>query len=213
MQIRVITESVRSSAQQMRTVSQQLEEQSTTLKTIRSQIDAAWDGGASVQALSVIRELSTAATELSNQLSKAASAVEQFVQSIESVDAGGTTPVLQLMNLVTTIGPLVTCPPSRFDFPIFMPNSNTTVRVVPEELRSLATQCAAQAEEAENSGAQVQAILSQLQSDWEGNAATKFQEQLDSFPSSCTGLRDSLVTFSEKLTQAADRYEEIDNSF
>lgn len=206
LQIRISSDALRSAAERQRVIQAGLDETTDTLGTQISQLRQAWEGNAGLQAAEILEELKKHAVKLLDATAYGASKLTGFCEMFEAIDKGE-----QISAFVSKFDVLhiVGCPRPTL-FPFYLPGN---VRIVPEELRVVATQCSTIAATYTEKADELRDLLNKLQNEWEGNAFNKYSEETLDLIAEFTKMADAIMEFADRIRTAALRYEEIDNMF
>lgn len=210
-QIRVSPNALRESADRQRAISASLQELSSRMGALSTALNAAWDGGASIQALGAFAELRDATNAAADYVEDGASKLNAFAQAVESLDDGKPTIVpIARMDIGAITNLLKTPAPSLKGFLLAFSGA---LRIVPDEVREIAQQLEEVANNLEDDCAQLRNLVDKLANDWEGRAYQKYAEETSDAAAGFRRLAAEVHEFSDRLRTAAMRYEEVDNLF
>ena len=87
------------------------------------------------------------------------------------------------------------------------------IRIDPDGVREIAEQCKAiSASISEYTDVYADSV-DNLSDNWEGKSYLRYVERAKEIVEALKDVEEPMMTFASKLVNAADRYEEIDNSF
>lgn len=208
LQIRVTPDALRAAAEQVRGIATTTVDAVDTGSGIAIALYDAWEGKGGEAMVSQLEDLRAGATKLADGVAESASALVQVAAAFENADRGEGTPVLFSVSVfkpaITPIGPGGVLP--------WQVSGGGLIRIVPERVRELAVQCRNLAGTYENAAGSLRSVINGLANDWEGNAYNRFVDGCTNILDSYSGVQSALITIADSMSEAADRYEDIDNS-
>lgn len=205
--IRVNPEDLRTAAQKQTAMGEKLMATVRKMSDLYTQLNKAWDGGASSAALSNLRSLQNRTRMLSEKSDEAAQYLNYYASAFEALDAGE--PISAKLSVLTRGGIAGAALQSQFAPLIHVLTQE--LRIVPDEVRLVGSQLSRLAMESRVHGDQTAQILDQLAGSWSGRAYSVFSEQMQTLIGSFQSVYEDLEELSKQLKEAAERYEELDN--
>ncbi|MGM9603388.1 MAG: WXG100 family type VII secretion target [Faecousia sp.] len=207
--IRISPDALRAAAERQRNILSAVDETKTKMTSMTSELDQAWNGGASVQAIHTLQDLRKAADSIFDGLQDGASMLDGIAQAFEALDDGENSPLIAI-RLDDRFNQRLGCPAPG---PIFSLAFSGQLRIEPDQVRDVAAQCNQIAEEYVGKANELQNSLSTLESDWQGKSFTRFANMSTKLIGAFKEISEALNEFANKIRNAANRYEEIDNMF
>lgn len=211
MQIRVSPDALRGASKQQESILRSIEDAYTQLGTLVARLGEVWQGAAGNQARNTLEEIQSGIKELGDAVSAGAQKLNHTANAFESVDGGINPP----FAILSDISPLMHIKVGRMN-PIydFIRNALAAgvLSVDPDAVREVAEQCRTLCASLGENADALESSVHALANDWEGNSHAKYEEESEQI---IKALRETEAGFSEYLTKivnAANRYEEIDNS-
>lgn len=207
-QIRISPDAMRASAARQKSIAQKVFEINDRMGALSSKLNAAWDGGASVQALGNLAELRDSTKDAANFIDTGSDKLNAIAQAFETLDEGGA-PVIVALDIANF-------PMLRGVINIiteWMLNFSGTVRIVPDEVREVGKELDVLSNLVKEVAAELNKHLKTLDSEWDGRASEKFKADMQENIASLKVLSAKLDDFGARVIKAANRYEEIDNMF
>lgn len=214
-QIRVTPDALRAAAEQVRTIAAATTGAVDSGSSIAVALSDAWEGKGGEAMISQLEELRVSATKVADGATESASVLEQVATAFENADRGEGAPILNLISVVpnhrafTLVGPGVVGPGAFRPWQIV---GGGMVRIVPERVRELAVQCRNLAGTYEDAAGSLRSVVNGLANDWEGNAYNRFADSCNELLASYSGVQAALIAIADSMSEAADRYEDLDNS-
>ena len=84
------------------------------------------------------------------------------------------------------------------------------LRVTPDLLRTRAAEYRRQADAADDLIAKLDSLLSTLESEWEGNSASKYMSQYNDLRPSFVSMQELITDLASELDQQANKFEAAD---
>lgn len=207
-QIRISPNALRAAAERHLTVTAAVDEATARLSNLVTALNAAWDGGASNEALSTMREIREAIANISEGTAGHADKLKRIAEAFEALDESGTPSGIAIMTDFT-LPPLVGPGGMLRKFNWFLQN---TLRIVPDEVRQVADQCRHISNELQETAHKLKADVDGLAADWEGRSYDRFAAQSHEMIAAFRHGAERLDQFADTIARAADRYEALDNS-
>lgn len=207
-QIRISPDAMRASATRQKSIAQKVYEINDRMGNLSSQLNAAWDGGASVQALGNLAELRDSAKDAAQFLDAGAEKLMNIAQAFEALDDGGTPTIMPFD--INNFPLLKAIPGIAIEWIL---NFSGTVRIVPEEVREVGKELDVTANMVKDVAAQLTKHVKTLESEWDGRACDRYCAEMREDITSLKILASKLDDFAARVIKAANRYEEIDNMF
>lgn len=204
--ILISPDALRAAAERQRTIVDNVDETIGRITSMTSELDEAWDGGASVQAVEVLQGLRISANGIRDGLQDGVSMLGGLAEAFEALDDGGLPLAVSVRFDSTKVLPGV-------PHPFFTLAFSGQLRIEPDQVRDVAAQCEQIAEVYLAKANDLQNSLNTLESSWQGKSFNKFvatsTEQIDAMQK----VSEALTEFADRIRNAANRYEEIDNLF
>lgn len=203
-QIRINPDRVRDIANNQKAINSKADEISARLKECTVRLDNAWDGVASEEALQVIERMINASRSLAEDIAESSQRLISVANAFEKVDEGISSPI-----------PVI---PFRFKpgfIPInpglivWRPVAGQTVRIVPDEVRSIAKRFQKLSNQYNELIDEFFSSVSAVSEVWEGRSHQKYLDETSEFKAGAAEFADALMGFSERLIATAVRFEEI----
>lgn len=209
--IRISPNALRAAAERHLTVTAAVDEATARLANLVTELNAAWDGGASNDALDNMREIREDIADIAKGTSGHADRLKRIAEAFEALDESSGNPTIMPLNLVGRIASLIPIGPDGILRPFnwFLHNS---LRIVPDEVRNVANQCRHVSDELMETAMKLTADVDALSSDWEGRSYERFAADSRDMITAFKNCASRLVKLAETLNNAADRYEALDNS-
>lgn len=205
-QIKVVPEALRAAAEQMRNIASSTEEIVDTGSSIAFALDNAWEGKGSEAAINELEDLRVGGTRIVEQVRASAEMLETVASLFEAVDRGEGTPVIAWKGAM--LDGLI----NRRVGVNLLANTGGAVRIVPDQVRTVADRCRHLADGYESARASLRICLESLTGNWEGNAYSRFSEGCNEIQMAYSAIQIAATELAQAIVQAADRYEELDNS-
>lgn len=208
-QIRISPDALRAAAERQKSVLSTIDETKSKMTAMISMLNQAWDGGASSQAIGTLEELRNLAGNLGEGANGGANKLESIAQAFEALDDGEDSPFVAV-RFDDRITQLVGCPAPRPNFPLVFSGS---LRIVPDQVRNVATQCKQLTEVYVGIVDELRNSLNTLEGEWEGKSFLKFANECEELIKAFKRMANVLEEFADRIRTVATRYEEIDNMF
>lgn len=188
------------------TIKERLENIYARMTNVENELDHAWDGAASEEAVREIREISNAVKGCAHAASQGMIALKSAMQMFSSVSIiGGTVAYGEdLASRFITVGARLRIPEIRF-------RSNKEIRINPQQVIALAHSYRTAAEEVEDIAQFHRSLLDGLQESWEGNAYQQFLDSFQNLDRMLMQIHDAAIGLSKEMVTIAERYQAIDN--
>lgn len=85
------------------------------------------------------------------------------------------------------------------------------LRVTPEQLRGRATEYRGQASVVESVLEKLDSLISTLESEWEGNSASRYSSQYSDLRPSIVSMQELITDLASSLDAEANKFEEADS--
>lgn len=206
-QIRISPEVLRAAAERERAVAEAVISAKEKLGSMYSDLNAAWDGGASNMALNSLQTLRDGASQIADGVGDGAEKLNGIAAAFEALDNEGTLPGIAVMRPLD--GALRILPGIPIKWIIGLKGE---LRIIPDEVRVVANRSRALADEMEQTAQELRAILKTLEDSWEGRAYSKFAEDTYEQINAFLRMAEQLNEFGDELHKTAVRYEELDNT-
>lgn len=206
LQIRVIPDALRQSAEHIEQLINENKQLYTRIKVITSKLDEAWDGSASEFMIVQLNELIKYPNQAEEEFIKGREALQSIAQAFESIDEGEVTAPKFTFHIID----MPIAGPGGIWKP-FPPLSSGRIRVIPDGLREAAHESQSVIDMSNEISQRIDKILAELQNSWEGRSYNSFSESFVKVKEIYIQLSEALEKFSHMAMTAADRYEEIDN--
>lgn len=208
LQIRIQPDRVREIANLHKSLADRADAASNDLKEIMVLLDQAWDGVASESALNSIEGLLSMSRNLSGEINKSADRLSAVARIFESADSNEPIAISHQI-----FRPIIVGPGGRPTFPSIILPKLVSVRIVPEEVRDVGNRCKNMAVVYSDIIDDFYASVQSLEEAWEGKSYNKYLNDVNEFRSGMNEILEALPELAESLIRAANRFEEIDNSF
>lgn len=215
-QIKIVPDALRSAAEQVRSIATMTVGAVDSGSGIAVALFDVWEGKGSEAAISQLEDLRVGGTKIVENVNESASVLEHVASAFEAADRGESAPITiwaanvpALHQAMQTVG----CIPGH-GFANFQSwiHGGGAVRIIPAQVRELAAQCRNIANVYEEASHSLRSVVNSLAGDWEGNAYNRFSESCNEIMVAYSGIQSAVITISEALIQAANRYEELDNT-
>lgn len=203
MQIRISPDVLRDVAKKQIDIINQIAEENTKLGALTSQLGEAWEGPAGAQAQNAFEEIRTGIKKVIDGAGDCTQKLIGVAEAFESIDSGEN--VLAIKKFSTDLAPM----PLR---PTLVLSMSGMVRIDPDRVRDIAEQCKIISTTiSENTNAYFESI-GDLSNEWEGKSYVKYEEETREVIKALREIEDVMAEFISRIVNAANRYEEIDNS-
>lgn len=205
-QIRIVPEVLNETADKYRMMSNQIDEtQSELSKTIHN-IDMAWEGITSQKMRDSLSEIMNVLENIQEYYDNNFDKLHGIVQVFEALD--NDEPIMRIDKLDRVIlGKAMPKPDLSFSW------KEDRLRIIPDEIQVAAERCRSIANTYAELEDMTRDTLYDLEANWEGNAYDKFRAEADGIEGVLRGVQENLMEVADKMSRAATRYEEWDNSF
>lgn len=203
MQIRISPDILRNVAKQQENIINNIAEETSKISNLGNQLSDAWDGASGTQAHNALEEIRTG---IKNILDGAGDGVRKLIgiaDAFESIDSGEN--VLALKQLKPGLIPMPIHPNLILSLP-------GVVRIDPDRVRDIAEQCKAVTISISDNASAFSDTISGLGNDWEGRSYIKYEDEANEIIKALKEVEESMTEFVSRIINAANRYEEIDNS-
>ena len=202
MQIRVSTNDLKQAAERLKNLCEELGAINSQITKQASNLTNAWEGKSATEARNEINSIANNIRGFTDELQESAYTLVHVAQAFEQAEGINNTYFIVAVSF------------EKRNFTHFvLPPLNGVVRIIPDEVREVATACQAIGEEVSGLARTYNSIIADLQSVWEGNSATLFVQQAQEAVPTFAYFADSIAAFANEIRQAAAKYEELDNSF
>lgn len=203
MQIRVSPDALRNVAKRQENIINSIAEDTTKIGNLTNQLGEAWEGASGAQAQNALEEIRTCIKKVVDGAGDCTRKLVSVAEAFESIDDGEN--ILAIKKFPTGFIPM----PIR---PTLVLSRPGMVRIDPDRVRDIAEQCKIiSALISENSNAYSDSI-EDLSNDWEGKSYVKYEEETREVIEALREIEDAMAEFISRIVNAANRYEEIDNS-
>lgn len=205
-QIRISPEVLRAAADRHRAVADAVSNAREKLGNMYSDLNAAWDGGASNMALNTLQQFRDAAAQLGEGTNEGAEKLSSIAAAFEALDNEGAIAPIAIVRKMGNLAALIGIPPK------WLIGLKGELRIIPDEVRVIGERSRALADEMEQTAHELRATLKTLENSWEGRAYSKFAEETYETINGFLKFADHLNEFGSELHRTAARYEELDNT-
>lgn len=209
-QIRISPDGLHAAAERQNSIAKMVNDVYERLGSLSSELNAAWDGGASRQALGAIAELRDTTEALAEGIGVGARKLNNIAQAFENLDEGDS---LTFTAIVFDPGIMARCGGGMPSIKAFLLNFSGTMRIVPDAVRHVAEALMKLSSLVEDAGAQLNANMKVLSDEWEGKAYLKYAEETKELLKGIKKLNAAIEELAGRIRAAAIRYEEIDNMY
>lgn len=202
MQIRVSPDVLRNVANQQGSISNSFDEAATTIGNLSDQLGDAWEGASGDQARNTLAEIRSGIKNVARGVEKGIQKLTGIADAFENIDSGegGFT-----FKFPDGLIPMPIMPRLILSMP-------GMIRIDPDRVRDVAEQCKTVAASISDNSAAYSDSIKGLSNDWEGKSYVKYEEESQSIVKALQNIDDSMTEFISKIVNAANRYEELDNS-
>ena len=207
-QIRISPEVLRAAAERERAVADAVSNARERLGNMYSDLNAAWDGGASDMALNALKTLREGANQIGEGVNEGAEKLNSIAAAFEALDNEGTIPTIAV-RMGSLAGLIKTLPVIPAAWIIGLKGE---LRIIPDEVREIAQRSRVLADEMEQTAQELRSILKNLENSWEGRSYSKFAEDTYEQINAFLRFAEQLNEVGDQLHRTAARYEELDNT-
>lgn len=204
-QIRINPQALRAAAQRRAQVQEATRECTAQLENMRNRLNAAWDGGASNQALESMDDIIESVKSLAEGTDVTANVLQAIASMFEELDetlsAGSAV-------AVPVYAKRIACP----ILPGFILRLSGNLRIIPDEVRESADMGREVSKRFTEAADEIWSQVQSLEDVWEGKSFNKFYDESKELVNGFKELSDAVDSLCTKLYVAAERYEEIDNA-
>ena len=203
MQIRVSPDVLRSVANQQEEIINNIAEETSKINDLGNQLGEAWEGASGSQALNALEEIRS---EIKKILDGAGESVRKLISvadAFESIDSGET--AFAIRRFPNGYIPM----PIKPSFIFSMPGM---VRIDPDRVHEIAEQCKVVSSAISEYSVAFSDSIKNLANDWEGKAYVKYNDETREIINALRAIEEVMAEFISRIVNAANRYEEIDNS-
>lgn len=204
-QIRITPDALYAAAQRNHTVAETIVETTEHFSALLSQLNAAWDGSASIPVLNAMEDLRSMTKNIADGTFKASDKLREVASAFESCDEGGG--FRGVAGILADIGQIIL--PGFSPFP---PMIQDSIRIVPDEVRAVASECKQIAARFANTASELRGMVSELADSWEGRSYDRFAEQTYDLAEGFIRLADATDEYAERISRMATLYEQLDAS-
>ncbi len=204
MQIRILPDALRSAAQKQQDIIGNIAEETSKITELSNQLSDAWEGTSGSQACNALEEIRTGIKNIIDGASNNARKLISIADAFESIDGGESNIAVQVLPLKALVMPI------RPAFSLSMPG---LVRIDPDRVRNIAEQCKVVSNSLSDGVSTFTASVKDLGNNWEGRSYAKFEDETDEIIRAFGEIEEILTELISRIVNAANRYEEIDNSF
>ena len=173
------------------------------LGDLTNQLRDAWEGASGAQAYNALEQISSVIKRIVDGVGECTEKLVGVAEAFESIDNGENGIAIRKPSLGFIPMPI------RPNFVLSMPGM---VRIDPDRVRDIAKQCKdISVSISENTDAFFDCI-EELSNDWEGRSYVKYEEDAREVIKALRETEDAMEEFISRIMNAANRYEEIDNS-
>lgn len=203
MQIRVSPDALRSVAKQQESIINNIAEETSKINDLVNQLTEAWEGASGTQARNTLEEIRNGIKKILDGAGDSVKKLISVADAFESIDSGEN--VLAIKQFPTGFVPI----PIRPKLILSMPG---LVRIDPDRVREIAEQCKVVAVSILDSASSFSDSVKGLSDDWEGRSYAKYEDEASEIIKALREVEDDMNEFVSRIVNAANRYEEIDNS-
>ena len=204
-QIRISPDGVRTVAQRQYAIAEEASNAASQLSGLAAELGDAWDGSASDQVITSLHEIRKTAENLSDGVRGSAEKLTGVAQAFETFDGGGSPFSISAIKIL----PMVGCPAPIPQLTFSVAGS---LRIVPEQVRGVATEITHVAEIYAEAGQDISRSIGQLSNEWEGNAYNSYATEAEELVNSFKQIVNILDEYAGRISDIATRYEELDAS-
>lgn len=205
--IRIDPAALHAAADRHRKVYNTVEEVAARMDSMASQLNSVWDGGASEQAISELKEIRASVKRIAAGNEESAGFLDGVAQAFEALDAGNGG-ISAIRMVVKGIADLA-CPRPIIALILGL---RGVLRIEPDGVREVAAQGRSVADILMSTCDELRSSTDALMANWEGNSARKFQAETEDMIQAFLRVAEAMNEYSDSLISAANRYEELDNS-
>lgn len=211
--IRISPNALRASADRHMTVTATVDEATARISNLVNELNAAWDGGASNEALETLRSIREDIADIGQGTSGSANRLKSIAEAFEALDESGNGGIGGA--IIGVVEPIL-AKVSKLIVPVVRPAFNwfvpAALRIVPDEVRQVAAQCRQVADELRATAQQLNEMVQSLASEWEGKSYNRFAADTRDMVVAFRNASERLDDLADTIAKAADRYEALDNS-
>ena len=207
-QIRISPDELLAIASRQQNLAEVIADTVGVLDALKAQMGEAWEGAAANQTLKTIDTLRDNTKEIASVMQENISKLRSVIKAFEAIDSGEQPTIVPFIQewigryrLLGTV------------LPGLVFNFNGRVRIIPEQVQTVAARLSQLAESIEGNAAAYSDSLKDLSACWEGRSFTKYYEESQEIITRLADLKEGLQDVSARLRRTAARYEEIDNLF
>lgn len=210
-QIRISPNALRASAERALTVTAAVDDATAVISQLVTELNAAWDGGASQQALEDLRRIRENIADIGQGTNGTAQKLKEVAEVFEKLDDAIAGPVAVPMHpqIINMVGAIMKKPIWIDQLNWFVAN---TLRIVPDEVRQVSVKCRQVSDELQGTAMQLSEMVDNLAGEWEGKSYNRFASDTKEMVAGFKRSAESLEAFANTIAKAADRYEALDNS-
>lgn len=206
MQIRVSPDVLRNVAKHQESILNNITEKVSKINDIENQLRDAWEGASGENARDVLEEIRTGIKKTLNSAGDNVTKLIEVADAFESIDNGEK--VFAIRQLPNGYIPFV---PERLT--PFMFSTGGMVRIDTDRVRDIAEQCKSISASISDDSSAFSDSIKNLANDWEGKAYLKYEDETREIINAFREIEEVMNEFIARIVNAANRYEEIDNSF
>lgn len=204
MQIRILPDALRSAAQKQQDIIGNIAEETSKITELSNQLSDAWEGASGSQACNALAEIRAGIKNIIDGASNNARKLISIADAFESIDGGESNIAVQVLPLKALVMPI------RPAFSLSMPG---LVRIDPDRVRNIAEQCKVVSNSLSDGVSTFTASVKDLGNNWEGRSYAKFEDETYEIIRAFGEIEEIMTELISRIVNAANRYEEIDNSF
>lgn len=209
MQIRISPEALRNAANVQSQLLDDIAQDTTKLDSLKNQLAQVWKGASGNSVQNALEEIQTTVEKTVDTAKESNRNLIAIADAFENVDNSESDPLLFDLGRYEPAFQMLGKPLDLHQILHLV----GTIQIDTEEVRNIAEQCKTVSSSVSEKAAAFADSVNKLSDTWEGNSHDKYVESAGAITKAFTGVEDSFSDFINRIITAANRYEEIDNSF